>query len=112
MVKLLLAPGVEADLNQATTDDGRTPLYVAAENGHDAVVKLLLAPGVGLKLEANPNQAETKYGCTPLYMAAENGHEAVVKLLLAGGADRTVETRCGTAAEAAVAHPRIVELLK
>ena len=112
MVKLPAAPGVAADPNQARTVTGSTPLFKAAQNGHDAVVKLLLAPGVGLKLEANPNQAETKYGCTPLYMAAENGHEAVVKLLLAGGADRAVETRCGTAAEAAVAHPRIVELLK
>ena len=74
------------------------------------MVKLLLAPGVG----ADPNQATTDDGCTPLYISAQNGHDSVVKLLLAGGADRTVETHCGTAAEAAArnGHLARAELLK
>jgi hypothetical protein len=54
---------------------GRTPLWRAAENGHEAVVKLLLATG---KVGAGSMDTD---GRTPLWRAAENGHEAVVKLL-------------------------------
>ncbi|RPA92093.1 ankyrin, partial [Choiromyces venosus 120613-1] len=55
-----------------------TPLCWAAENGHEAVVKTLLA-----REDVNPNTPDTEYGQTPLCWAAENGHEAVVKTLLA-----------------------------
>jgi ankyrin repeat protein len=61
--------------------NGRTPLSWAAENGHEAVVKLLLEKGA--ELESKDNE----HGRTPLSWAAENGHEAVVKLLLEKGAE-------------------------
>lgn len=58
---------------------GRTPLSWAAENGHEAVVKLLLSDK-----RVDPHSKDKTYGQTPLFRAAGNGHEAVVKLLLDG----------------------------
>jgi ankyrin repeat protein len=55
----------------------RTPLSWAAENGHEAVVKLLIETN-----EVNLESKDITYGQTPLLWAVENGHEAVVKLLI------------------------------
>ena len=65
-----------ADIN-AARDDGATPLYVAAKNGHSEVVQHLLAKG-GIDV----NEADND-GVTPLYAAAQEGHSEVVKHLLA-----------------------------
>lgn len=56
---------------------GRTPLLWAAGNGHEAVMKLLLA-----RKDVSVN-SEDEGSRSPLSWAAGNGHEAVVKLLLA-----------------------------
>jgi ankyrin repeat protein len=67
----------EHDNQNSKDDNGRTSLSWAAWNGHEAVVKLLLATdGV------DPDFKGT-YGRTPLSWAAERGHEAVIRLLQA-----------------------------
>jgi ankyrin repeat protein len=55
-------------------------LYQAAENGHEAVVQLLLKHMADV-------DAKTASGKTALYLAAGNGHEAVVNQLLKHTAD-------------------------
>jgi ankyrin repeat domain-containing protein 50 len=59
---------------------GQTPLSLAAEYGHEAVVKLLLETA-----EAEVDSKDDTFGRTPLLWAAAYGHEAVVKLLLETG---------------------------
>ena len=94
---------------QATTDDGSTPLFLAARNGQEAVVKLLLA-----KRGVDPDSKD-KVGRTPLSWAAGNGHEAVVKLLLGtdgvglDSKDKDGRTPLSLAAEEG--HEAVVKLL-
>ena len=60
-----------ADVKKAR-DNGTTPLYIGAQNGHETVVRVLI------ELGADINKA-TGDGVTPFYIAAENGPEAVVR---------------------------------
>ena len=55
-------------------NNGCTPLFIAAQNAHTEVVKLLVRGG------ANRNQARND-GVTPLRKAKEKGHQAIVALL-------------------------------
>ena len=88
---------------------GRTPLSWAAQNGREAVVKLLLATD---KVDAD---SKDNYDQTPLWLAARNGHEAVVKLLLAtdkvdaDSKDSYSQTPLSRAAENG--HEAVVKLL-
>ena len=57
-----------------------TPLITAAENGHKAMVELLLERGADIN-------AKDKRGMTALHLAAQHGFQAVVETLIAHRAD-------------------------
>jgi hypothetical protein len=65
-----------ADINGARLRDGRTPLYVAAQNGNLALLQCLVK-----ELGADVNQAADD-GYTPLHIAAQQGHLNVVRCLV------------------------------
>ena len=73
MVKILLGRE-DVGPDKLDTSD-RTPLWHAASNEHEGMVKTLLERG-----EVNPDNRDD--GKTPLQLAAWNGHEEVVKILL------------------------------
>ncbi|WP_153100307.1 ankyrin repeat domain-containing protein [Paraburkholderia hayleyella] len=70
---------------------GWTPLHYAAANGHDAIVKLLLARSAQVDA-LSPN------GTTPLMMAARGGHMSTATLLLDSGANLNAKNQIGLTA--------------
>lgn len=95
-----------ADARWATADRRWTSLHVAAQNGDQEIVQLLIEAG------ANVSAAESE-GWTPLHLATYGGHFDVVESLLAAGASVNQETEGGsTAVDLAVPkHKEIATLL-
>ncbi|KAL1496537.1 hypothetical protein AB1Y20_014143 [Prymnesium parvum] len=67
---------------------GYSPLNLAARNGHEGVVRLLLENNADIAARENG-------GDSPLHWAAKNGHEGVVRLLLENNADIAASTNAG-----------------
>jgi len=78
MIQSLLSEGADAG-KQDSGEDEETPFSWAAQNGREAIVKLLLETG---KVDVDSKDSSSR---TPLSWAAQNGHEAIVKLLLETG---------------------------
>ena len=82
--------GVVGELGRVTTiTKGKTALHLAAEEGHKAVVQLLVENGANINAEEQekPLFGNTRKGRRALHLAAEKGHEAVVQLLVENGAN-------------------------
>lgn len=100
----------------AVESKGCTALYHAAEQGHERVVALLLAPSpIFTDTVSTLINTVDAIGWTPLHCAAENGHETVVAQLLAAspGAIHAGDQRQMTALHFAVdrGHDRVVARL-
>ena len=68
------------DVEAGSKDDGgRTPLWCAAQRGHEPVVRLLLKNG---NVDAG---ARDESGLTPFQIAVFNGYEVLVSLLAMEG---------------------------
>ena len=72
VVEKLIAAG--ADVDKAETNDGCTPLWIAAQDGHPAIVSKLLQHGANKAIRSWQNE-------TPLEAAQRMNHAAVVTLL-------------------------------
>jgi hypothetical protein len=68
---------------EATDLDGATPLHRAAENGHEAVVRLLVDAA---SIEERELEATDSFGRTPLHYAAANGEAMASQVLIGAGA--------------------------
>lgn len=99
-VKELLAEGAIPDVQD---ENGKTPLHVAAERGHENVVNLLLFshqlprsfPTDKQPKPANPNIKDND-GKIPLHCAAAGGHNQIVVLLLSRSVDSNVQDNYGS----------------
>ena len=87
-----------ADPNQATTDDGTTPLLTAAQEGHDGIANQLLDHS------ADPNTPNNS-GQTPLKVAVNNLNFTMAASLVTHGADPTATT---TASSSSGFSPNLV----
>ena len=85
----VLKMAVNRGLSRGMPQVSATPLFIAAEQGYDDIVVLLLSKGADItesvelkwgKYRGKKNKYE--YFVTPLFVAAMNGNEDIVKLLL------------------------------
>jgi ankyrin repeat protein len=115
-VNTLLSTQAAQSLINLQDTNGATPLFMAAEKGHEAVTKELIAARCNMHLQE-------KHDHTALHIAARSGHEAVgykghapvTKQLLGARCDEDLETRIGrTALQLAQiqAHAGIATLIR
>lgn len=79
--------------------------YVAAFEGHDAIVRKLLEAGADIN-------SLTDDGRTPLYQAAFRGHVDCVKTLMEFKADRSLSAGNGKKAEDVAENSEILQMLQ
>lgn len=85
--KNLIGLGVRPE--SVINDQGITPLFFAAQNGHSEMVEFLCANGVQI-------DQTVKTGHTPLWIAAGHGHIGIVKFLYEKGANLNAKSIDGS----------------
>jgi len=85
--------------------NGRYPIHVAADYGHDDVLEYL----VSCKADVN---VKDKYGITPILSAIYESHASCVKLLLSKGASKEGQAPDGSSYYDAAESDDIKALLK
>ncbi|RBQ74161.1 hypothetical protein FVER14953_08346 [Fusarium verticillioides] len=97
LVENLLDRGAAVDIVDRT---GRTPLSYAAEQGHEAIMIMLLERGA--EVDSQDGEVVRKWhyrnenaGRTPLSFATEEGHEAAVHILIKSGASPSLKSKSG-----------------
>ena len=63
-------------MNQPTSDDGTTPVCVAAKNDNVASLEMLIAA------KADVNQPTEDDGATPVYMASQVGSDLCIVIVV------------------------------
>lgn len=94
------------DINQPNAQ-GQTPLIIAADRAHTAIVKLLLRNGASVS-------AVTNQGATALHSASLLGHGEVCQALIRAGSNLEARTTLGSTClhlSAEHGHTRVVQLL-
>lgn len=71
----------DTGVNERVDKTGRTPLHIAAENGHEELVGYLIDQGAHVNAMGFGG-----LGATPLHLAAHKGHVEVCQQLLDAGA--------------------------
>src|SRR5690606_23257081 len=71
------------------SNDGITPLFIAAQSGYTEIAAELLKYGANCKLTRVNDQA------SPLFMASQNNHRDVAELLIKHGADVNLPLKKG-----------------
>ena len=118
IIKLLIDKG--GDINASTRvasiiEDGRTPLYNAAESGRKEIVELLIEKGANIN---GSNTGLFGLGMRPLFSAASKGHLAIVELLIKNGANVnasiSLNNSSNTVLDWAIKHKKskLVDLLR
>ena len=80
-----IAHGASVDI---VDSNGWAPLSIAAHEGNEMIMDLLISAGATLDHASND-------GCTPLYIAAQHGHEVVLQRLIDAGATLDHATKEG-----------------
>ena len=84
-MKIKVLVHAKADIDKATTDNGLTPCFMAAQHGHTDLLQVLM------HAKADPDKPTADDGRTPAFVAARNGHAESLRVLVHAGAD---VTRC------------------
>lgn len=101
-VRILLEAGANPDL---LSEDGHTPLTVAAYNDNATIAELLLSHNCDVNLPS-------VHGYMPLHFAAWEGHTKIVKMLLEAGAMYDLQTEDRNTPLALACHGNQLDVMK